>query len=309
MTEIPKFAFPFRRSPLVQPALAAVTNCITNPGAKVNTSDWSVQGSGSEVLAQAGYGPGNGPPGTTDTAWFKGTVGSANTRWHFTPGMAVVPGDVIRFAGWARRMSGTDPISWRIARPGFSSVASYDPAAAGANNWIWGEVEYTAVAAETLSIYLHTSSSDEIQWDRMILTKNDTRLGTLTSDEYFDGSSAGAAWNGTANLSTSTLAPVAAGLRPVVQVEQDSLEHIDACAQVVIRCPLGFRDERPEFGWPFPEFGNIPLDVEPLEEALQRFGHPNGEASASEYGDIIDQSIRYMRVVERAHVDARRETE
>lgn len=54
-------------------------------------------------------------------------------------------------------------------------------------------------------------------------------------------------------------------------VEQDSVEHIMACEQVIARCPLGYRDERPEFGWPWPDLRLMPLDPTPLINALNQF--------------------------------------
>jgi phage baseplate assembly protein W len=39
-----------------------------------------------------------------------------------------------------------------------------------------------------------------------------------------------------------------------VHVEQDSAEHIMSCENVIVRCPVGFRVERPDFGIPWPEY-------------------------------------------------------
>lgn len=78
-------------------------------------------------------------------------------------------------------------------------------------------------------------------------------------------------------------------------VEQDTPEHIATCENVIVRCPLGFRDTRPEFGWPFPEFANIPIDVRELEDALRTF-EPRGRARASEYADIASAAVRRISV-------------
>jgi hypothetical protein len=86
----------------------------------------------------------------------------------------------------------------------------------------------------------------------------------------------------------------------VVTVEQDSLGHVDACAQVVIRCWIGFRDDLPDFGWPFPVFKNAPLDTKPVADALVKWGHPLGSPSVTEYADVIDSAIRFMDIIERA---------
>lgn len=81
----------------------------------------------------------------------------------------------------------------------------------------------------------------------------------------------------------------------VVQVEQDTLEHIHSCEHVIIRCPIGFRDERPDFGWPFPEFVNIPVETEDLKAALTEL-EPRGRARVEEWADEVDASIRHISV-------------
>lgn len=74
-------------------------------------------------------------------------------------------------------------------------------------------------------------------------------------------------------------------------VEQDSEEHIMACENVIVRCPLGWREEKPEFGWPWPEFSTIPLDLSALEAALRQW-EPRSRATAQEYADIAEAAVR-----------------
>lgn len=78
-------------------------------------------------------------------------------------------------------------------------------------------------------------------------------------------------------------------------VEQDTDEHVMACENVIIRCPVGWREERPEFGWPFPEFATTPLDLGPLENALDRF-EPRGRAVGHDIADAADAAIRHVQV-------------
>lgn len=81
----------------------------------------------------------------------------------------------------------------------------------------------------------------------------------------------------------------------VETVEQDTIEHVMACENVIVRCPLGFRQDRPEFGWPFPEFQSTPLDLTELEAALRRF-EPRGTVAASEYADAADAAVRHVPI-------------
>jgi phage baseplate assembly protein W len=79
-------------------------------------------------------------------------------------------------------------------------------------------------------------------------------------------------------------------------VEQDTDEHVMACAQVIVRCPVGFRDERPDFGWDFPEFRNK-MDLGEIEEALTSF-EPRAAYSLSEKDleDLADQAAREISI-------------
>jgi phage baseplate assembly protein W len=79
-------------------------------------------------------------------------------------------------------------------------------------------------------------------------------------------------------------------------VEQDSPEHIMACENVIVRCPTGWREERPEFGWDFPEFRNS-MDLEALEAALERW-EPRRTVHVSERSveDLVDQATREISI-------------
>lgn len=68
-------------------------------------------------------------------------------------------------------------------------------------------------------------------------------------------------------------------------VEQGSDPHIMAQENVVAYCPLGYREERPEFGWPFPDLALMPIDAEPLLNALNSFV-PNGKATLAQAQEI-----------------------
>lgn len=81
----------------------------------------------------------------------------------------------------------------------------------------------------------------------------------------------------------------------VAVVEQDTPAHVGGCENVIVRCPLGFREERPDFGWPFPEFANVPIDPAGLMAALREF-EPRGRASASEWMDEADHAVRHISV-------------
>lgn len=80
--------------------------------------------------------------------------------------------------------------------------------------------------------------------------------------------------------------------------EQDTLSHVRSQEHAVVATPLGYRDDRPDFGWPVPVFGNLPLDLTDLRAALRQFV-PGSEANLSEWADEISQATRHVRIEER----------
>jgi phage baseplate assembly protein W len=53
--------------------------------------------------------------------------------------------------------------------------------------------------------------------------------------------------------------------------EQDTVEDVMACEMVIVSYPAGFREDRPEFGWAFPDLEQAPLSTAALELALKNF--------------------------------------
>ena len=78
-------------------------------------------------------------------------------------------------------------------------------------------------------------------------------------------------------------------------VEQDTTEEVAACVEAILRCPIGFRDELPEFGAPSPLFDQAPVPVEELRQAVAEW-EPRASADFTEYGDTVDEAIRTVRI-------------
>jgi phage baseplate assembly protein W len=78
-------------------------------------------------------------------------------------------------------------------------------------------------------------------------------------------------------------------------VEQNSVEHIMSCEMVIVNHPLGYRTDRPEFGWAWPELAGVPLDLGSLEQALRQF-EPRGSASATQYADAALAAVQHVSV-------------
>ncbi len=90
--------------------------------------------------------------------------------------------------------------------------------------------------------------------------------------------------------------PFQRGANGKVQVvEQGTVEHVAACENMIVRCPVGWRLARPEFGWRFPTFKSVPLDMTPLTQALRTW-EPRGDANAQEYADAAQAAARDVLV-------------
>lgn len=69
-------------------------------------------------------------------------------------------------------------------------------------------------------------------------------------------------------------------------VEQDTVEHIISCENVIVRCPVGFRPERPDFGVPWPEYRQR-VDPGELMDSMRRL-EPRSTLSGSELRALHD---------------------
>jgi len=78
-------------------------------------------------------------------------------------------------------------------------------------------------------------------------------------------------------------------------VEQDTEQHVMSCEALIVRYPRGFRVSRPEFGWNWPLFKTLPLDLSGLEEALATF-EPRGRADASQWADAAEKAAQHISV-------------
>src|SRR4051812_842413 len=86
-----------------------------------------------------------------------------------------------------------------------------------------------------------------------------------------------------------------AGSETVEAKEQDSTEDLIHQVLALFLCPVGYRDELPEFGMPSPLFQQTPLDLDEQREAVARWV-PGVDVFISEGADIIDAAVRHMQV-------------
>lgn len=80
-----------------------------------------------------------------------------------------------------------------------------------------------------------------------------------------------------------------------VLVEQDSPEEIEQCVEAVLRCPLGYRLELPEFGVADHAFEEQPVDTEDIQAAITTW-EPRADVLIEEHPDLLDELIDHVQV-------------
>jgi hypothetical protein len=87
-----------------------------------------------------------------------------------------------------------------------------------------------------------------------------------------------------------------------MMTEQDSDEEIADCVEAIIRCPVGFREDLPEFGMPEQTFASPSADITAMENAIIAW-EPRVQALIAE-----DLSLMYQ-ALERVGINLMREDE
>lgn len=81
-------------------------------------------------------------------------------------------------------------------------------------------------------------------------------------------------------------------------VEQDTQEEIEQCVEAIIRYPLGYRLDQPDFGVADPAFSQAPVGTEDLEAAIMTW-EPRADALLEENPDSLDSLVDRIRVAVR----------
>jgi len=91
-------------------------------------------------------------------------------------------------------------------------------------------------------------------------------------------------------------APFAFSAKGVVNVtEQDSQQEISDCIFNVASCFENFREDLPEFGIPDLTFEQIPLNLEALQAALNRW-EPRAELTLEETEELMNPAARAVSI-------------
>lgn len=68
--------------------------------------------------------------------------------------------------------------------------------------------------------------------------------------------------------------------------QQDTPEEILACEAVIVNCPVGYLQERPDFGISSPLFKTQPINITGIEAALRRL-EPRGKTTSQQWQDLV----------------------
>lgn len=85
------------------------------------------------------------------------------------------------------------------------------------------------------------------------------------------------------------------GTLDLATVEQDSIAEIENCVEVILRCPLGWRDELPEFGTPSVTYSQMPVDPTEIRMAIQRW-ESRVDVDAQPINDRVAEAIQRIRI-------------
>lgn len=81
----------------------------------------------------------------------------------------------------------------------------------------------------------------------------------------------------------------------VIEVEQDSIAEVAGCVEAVLRYPIGYRVERPDFGIPDYAFSQSGTSIEAVETAIALW-EPRADATIDHNLDVLDDLIDRIRV-------------
>lgn len=80
----------------------------------------------------------------------------------------------------------------------------------------------------------------------------------------------------------------------VREAEQDSVEDVAGCVEVILRTPRGFRDELPEFGLPDPAFKPQEVTIEAMRVAVTEW-EPRAVATFEDQSNAFELGVQRIR--------------
>lgn len=79
-------------------------------------------------------------------------------------------------------------------------------------------------------------------------------------------------------------------------VEQDTPEHVMAQVNTVVRYPVGYLAEEPDFGIPWPDFRQAPIDARAIADAVVAQVPDAADVSVTEFADAAGAAYRTVEL-------------
>ena len=301
------------------PKGSTLTNMYANGSLEYGLGSWgSASGNGSVALSS------DAMIGTQSLRTNRVDPGQAA---YFDPGvMAPAKGNTVyTIATWVKPLSGTNGgMTFMVSstKTDGSNNVNLFPTVGTMPTGVWSRVslQFTSpVDTKLMRVLPHWVAGGTVA---SILFDGLTLVEGATDPGYFDGDMAGYQWTGSPGNSLSVGIGWAYsdsyGTAPeppehphfawpfqrgnggkINVVEQDTTEHIVGQQFAVICTPLGYRPSRPDFGWEWPEFQTLPLNLGDLREAISRLV-PDADVDAQEWADQVTQAIRHIRLSQRS---------
>lgn len=80
-----------------------------------------------------------------------------------------------------------------------------------------------------------------------------------------------------------------------LEVEQDSAEEVASCVETLMRTPIGFLEEEPDYGIIDPTFEEGAVDIVELQSAISQW-EERADALIDEQPDFLDQLARRVTI-------------
>ncbi len=84
-------------------------------------------------------------------------------------------------------------------------------------------------------------------------------------------------------------------------VEQDELDELAQCVEAIVRCPLGYREDEPEFGMDDQAFLENGIDSEELRSVIERWEPRADLLVESELQDLMNTVTINVTTTEPEH--------
>lgn len=82
----------------------------------------------------------------------------------------------------------------------------------------------------------------------------------------------------------------------LVETEQDELDEVAQSVETLLRTPLGFVEENPDYGVSDQTFTEGDVDLDEIQTAISQWEGDRADALLDQEPDLLDQFVRRVRI-------------